>query len=293
MRTVLALAATLAVGLALAQTANTVTLERSDATIRLVNEGRADEGARTLLNVRGCAADESVRTSTFYAPEGGVTARITQNEGGDETVVYAPLMTVQEPAATEGGSVATEEAADGDEGAVPDGEPSDGPAEGSDEATIEALDATTTFPGRPPCPEETVTAEDPSVRLVQGRTSVVGGRFFLDRGTDVATMDGPVSLTRSADEGGQDVEAQARSLRFDLESDRSTLSGGVTVRSGDRVSEADELELDEAAGLAILRGSPAVSRAGDDVVRGERLLYDLETNDVTVEGGVSATFDRD
>lgn len=264
----------------MAQSANTVTLQRSDAAIRLVNEGRADQGARTLLNIRDCVPGQEVRSSVFYAPEGGVTARITQNDDGDETVVYAPLMTVLEPDAG------------ADAGDAPGAEAETNADADADQSTLEALDATASFPGRPPCPEEVEPVAEPAVRLVQGRTSVVGGRFFLDRGTDVATMDGPVSLTREADDA-ETVEAEAEGLRFDLETDRSTLSGAVTVRSGDRVSEAEELELDEAAGLAILTGSPAVSRAGSDVVSGERLLYDLETNDVTVEGAVSATLERD
>lgn len=293
---------------ALAQTSSTLTLQRSDATIQLVNTGRADQGARTLLNVGGCGPEGDARTSVFYAPEGGVTASIVPTDGDEDTVVHAPLMTVLEPEATTepaggGGDPAPPEADGGGEGgtredmqdAIQDAVQDDtaGGGEGGDEATLEALDATATFPGRPPCPEVADAAADPGVRLVQGRTSVVGGRFFLDRESDVATMDGPVALTRAPDGDGPTVEAQAEALRFDLEADRSTLTGDVTVQAGDRVSEADELELDEGAGLAILRGSPAVSREGGDVVRGDRLLYDLETNDVTVEGGVSATFERD
>lgn len=272
---------------ALAQSSNTLTLHRSEASIRLVNTGRADQGARTLLNLPDCVADEELRSSVFYAPGGGVTANIAQDEGGEETVVHAPLMVVLEP------GDAPADGASGGAAASADPEASAGDTPAGNEATLEALDATASFPGRPPCPEEIEEAAEPGVRLEQGRTTVVGGRFFLDRETDVATMDGPVALTRTPDGDAATVEARADALRFDLEADRSTLTGGVTVQAGERVSEADELELDEAAGLAVLRGSPAVSRQGSDEIRGERLLYDLETNDVTVEGNVSATFERE
>jgi len=63
------------------------------------------------------------------------------------------------------------------------------------------------------------------------------------------------------------------------------------VTSGERVSEADRLELDEAAGVALLTGSPAVSRRGGDEVRGNALRYDLETDEVVATGAVSATFE--
>ena len=244
----------------LAQSSPSLTLHRSDAQIVLVNEGRGSEGARTLLNVPRCVPDEQVRTSTFYAPGSDVVARITQNDDGSETLVRAPLMTVQRP--------------EGDEG--------------SEAETLEALDATATFESG--FVTDTEAATEPWVVLEQGTTTVRGERFFLDRGTDVATMDGPVDLLREPTDGPR-LTAEAESLRFDLDTDRSTLTGSVRVVSGERVSTADELELNEAAGVAILRGSPAVSREGEDEVRGARLRYDLETNDVVVEGAVSASFD--
>lgn len=247
-----------------AQTSTSLTLERSDATIELVNQGRAESGARTVLSVPGCVPDAPVRTSVFYAPEGGVTARIAQADDAEDeaTRVLAPLMTVLRP-----------------EG------------EGEENETLEAVDATATFEERPACLAEVAPAETPAVRLEQGLTTVVGGRFFLDRGTDVATMDGPVTLQRAPEGDGPAVEAEAEGLRFDLDADRSTLTGDVRVRAGERISRAAELELDEAAGVAILRGDPAVSREGDDEVRGSRLVYDLETNDVVVQGAVSASFE--
>ena len=271
--------ATLSVGtVALAQSATRLVLERSDATIEIVNAGRADQGARSILDLAGCVPGEAVRTNLFYAPVERVTTRIDDRdpegqageaaEPGEPTVVEAPLVIVRRP-----------ERDAGDEASGP-----------ADDETLEALDATATF-GRPPCLEQVDVAEPSIVRLRQGRSEVVGARFFLDRGSDVATMDGPVALTRAPRGDGPPVEAQAETLRFDLDSGGSTLAGGVRVSAGERVSEADELELDEEAGIAILRGDPAVSRVGQDEVRGRRLIYDLETNDVVVEGGVSGSFE--
>lgn len=258
---------------ALAQSATRLVLERSDATIEIVNAGRADQGARSILDLAGCVEGDDASTNLFYAPVEGVTTRIDdrgqEGEAGEATIVEAPLVIVVRPARGSSGEAGSEP---------------------RDDETLEALDATATF-GRPPCLEELEPASPPTVLLRQGRTSVVGARFFLDRGSDVASMDGPVALTREPQGDGPPVEAEAESLRFDLESGGSTLTGNVRVTAGDRVSEADELELDEDAGIAILRGDPAVSRVGQDEVRGLVLIYDLETNDVVVEGGVSASFE--
>jgi len=250
---------------ALAQTATRLLLQRSDATIEIVNSGRADQGARSILELSGCVADESLSSNLFYAPLGGVTARIEQHDA-QPAVVEAPLIVVLRP--------------------------SDGGDADPDQETIEALDADATF-GRPPCLDRVEPAEPPQVVLRQGRTTAIGGRFFLDRDSDVGTMDGPVVLTRQPESDGPPIEANASSLRFDLTAGRSTLTGEVRVTAGERVSEANQLELDEDGGVAVLTGDPAVSREGDDEVRGARLIYDLETNDVVVEGSVSASFEID
>ncbi len=255
----------------MAQSATRLLLERADARIEVVNRGRADQGARSILDLAGCLEERPAdRSNLFYAPDEGVTTTVVQ-EGGEPTRITAPLTIVVRPPRH-----ADEDGADGN-GAPDEAE------------TIEALDATATF-GRPPCLETVETAASPRVTLEQGRTTATGSRFFLDRDSDVGELDGPVSLERAAEGDGDPVGAEAERLRFDVGAGRSTLTGAVRVRSGERVSEADELELNEEEGVAILRGDPAVSRLGEDEVRGRRLAYDLETNDVVVEDGVSGRF---
>lgn len=259
-------------GVAQTPSATRLLLERSDATIEIVNAGRADEGARSILSLAGCLDDASLESNLFYAPGGGVSARIEQQDG-EPADVAAPLIVVVRPGAAE------DEA-----GGEADG------GEADDDETLEALDVTATF-GRPPCLASTEPADPARVTLEQGRTTATGARFFLDRQTDVATMDGPVTLRRTPQGEGDPVDADATALEYNLSTGRASLTGDVEVRSGGRESSADRLELDEEAGVATLYGSPAVSREGEDVVRGERLIYDLETNDVVVEGGVEATFE--
>jgi lipopolysaccharide export system protein LptA len=87
------------------------------------------------------------------------------------------------------------------------------------------------------------------------------------------------------------LAATAAALEYDLDTERSTLTGGVRVVAGDRVSEAETLELDEEAGLATLTGNPARSQKGEDRIEGDTLLYYLDSNDVVVIGAVKGTLE--
>lgn len=260
------LAVTVFASAALAQTATRLQLSRSDARIEIVNAGLASDGARSILDLGGCQVDATLSSFFFYAPAAEVVTTIDPVDAS-RTVVTARLVTVLRPERDE------------DTG---DGE------DVNEDETIVAQDATATF-GRPPCAQDVVDAVPPTVRLTQGRTDVVGTSFRLEGGADEATLAGPIRLVRAPDGDAAEVRASADTLRFDVDAGRSTLVGNVVVEAEDRVSRADSLELDEDAGVAVLVGSPAVSTKGDDEVRGERLIYDLDTNDVVIEGSVSGT----
>lgn len=262
--------------LALAQGLPTVTVERGDRLIVVEQRTTGAEGARTVLANRNC--EEGVLTNLFFGPVPGYV--VTRFDATELTSQLA-IVRVPQPAAGDGGSAVDATPAD-----AALAEPA------SDDETIELLGGTTTF-DRPGCLEDVDPEGALPVELLQGRTTVRGARFFLDRGTDVATMDGPIALTRRAEGDGPALDATADALEFDVADERATLTGAVTITSGDRVSTADRLELDEEAGVALLTGSPAISRRGSDEVRGDALRYDLETDDVVVVGNVSATFEVD
>jgi lipopolysaccharide export system protein LptA len=262
---------------ALAQGLPTVTVERSDRTIVVEQRTTGAEGARTVLANRNC--EPGVLTNVFFGPVPGfVVTRF------DETELISQLAIVRVPQPATG-------AVDTQTDATSDDPPSDEVA-GDDQETIELLGGTATF-DRPGCLEALDPEGARPVELRQGRTTITGARFFLDRGTDLATMDGPVTLERRAQGDGPTLEATADALTFDVADERATLTGSVVITSGERVSRADRLELDEAAGVAVLTGAPAVSRRGNDEVRGSTLRYDLETDDVVVIGSVSASFEVD
>lgn len=245
-----------AAGLALAQTANVVTVERDDTTMVITNHARAQDGARTFGNVP-C---EEELVDIFFGPPDEVVMLID-----DETRLQSSVALIRRP---------TGEREEGQE-------------------TIEMLDGRLVLADRPPCVESFEPAEVRSVVLEQGRTEVTGTRFFLDRQTDVARMEGPIELARAPEGEVEALEATAAALAYDLTTKLSTLTGGVQITAGDRVSEAEKLELDEEAGLATLTGSPARSRQGEDEIEGETLLYYLDSNDVVVVGGVKGSLEVD
>ncbi|MEJ2292405.1 MAG: LptA/OstA family protein [Deinococcales bacterium] len=162
--------------------------------------------------------------------------------------------------------------------------PATTPAPG-EEQTLELYDGTVTL-SRPGCIESEKRSQEPSVTLVQGRTTVKGTRFFLDQGSDTGTMDGPIQLDRAARGDSPALTASADRMLFDTQSRQATLLGNVKVTSQDRVTTADSLQLDEAAGVAVLAGKPARSTKGQDVLQGDRLRYYLNNNDVVVLGAV-------
>lgn len=163
--------------------------------------------------------------------------------------------------------------------------------EEADQQTIEMADGRAAFTDRPPCLASFEEAEEPLVRLEQGRTTILASHFFLDREVDVAQLEGPVELERAPEGDSEPLSATAQSMTYDLETELSTLVGDVRVESGDRVSEAETLELDEEAGLATLTGNPARSVQGEDEIEGNTLLYYLDSNDVVVVGGVKGTLE--
>jgi len=271
--------------LALAQGLPTVTVSRGERTIVIAQRTAGADGARTVLANRNC--EDGVLTNVFFGPVAGYVETTFE-----ETVLLSQVAVVRVPRErpAEDPSTPDADATRTDETDTDDD--ADATASSGDDETVELYGGRVTF-DRPGCIAEVDADDARPVELRQGRTTVLAGRFFLDRGTDVATMDGPISLSRAPAEGDDrpPLEATADEMTFDVERERATLIGSVVVTSGERVSEADRLELDEAAGVALLTGSPAVSRRGADEVRGNTLRYDLETDEVVATGAVSATFE--
>ncbi len=232
-----------------------IVVERDDGDIEIINRGDFAAGARALPFIGGCI--EGFDLLSYYGPDRRVETILD-----DETRVVASAVIVTSP---------SDEAEDADDDLV-------------------WYDAAVIFAEGRPCPTEIVPVAAPRVTLTQGRTTVDAAEMRLPAGTDVAELDGPVDWFREPQDPSDDaVQATADGATYDRATERATLTGSVTVTSGDRVSVADELELDEAAGTAVLRGSPARSTEGDDIVEGDTLIYYLDSNAVEVVGSVRGT----
>lgn len=216
------------------------------------------EGGQFRTNVPGC--EEEVRLSTVYGPEPyAVVTRV-----GEDTEIISRVVLARRPAGGDG----------------------DGPAHD----TLTMFDGSLTVDDSY-CPADVEESGQALVFIVQGRTVASGTRLVYDNGTGLAELDGPVRLLRTAEGDSPEITANAASLTFDVETDLSTLSGDVAVSSGERISHADVLVLDEAAGLAQLTGDPARSVEGNNTIRGSELLYYLDADEVVVTGGVGGTLD--
>ncbi len=228
-------------------------INRNERVIRVVQNAPSAEGGEFRLNAR---CEEGVRYGTIYAPAPYEV----------ETFVNDARITSQ---------IVIEKRPGGRE----------------DEAQLEIFGGTLAIDDATLCPTDIAESESPDVTIFEGRTTTTGSRFNYDNTQGLGTLIGPVTLEREAEGESPALSATSESLGIDVDQDLTTLQGGVQLTSGERVSSADTVEFDEQAGMAILRGDPAESRDGDNIVRGRVIEYDLDSNDVVVREGISASFE--
>ncbi|MEM6431624.1 MAG: LptA/OstA family protein [Deinococcota bacterium] len=229
-------------------------LTRNDRTIQVIQNAPSNEGGKFHLRA---PCEEDVRLNTVFAPEPYLV----------ETRVNDTLMT---------SSIVMDRRPDGRQ----------------DEATLELFGGSLEVDERF-CPTDVTRTDTPDVTVYQGRTTITGITFTYNNATGLGTLDGPVTLEREQEGISPLLEATADAMVIDVDRDITTLEGNTSVSSDGRVSDADEVEYDEAGSRAILRGSPAVSEKDGDIVQGNVIEYDLDSNDVVVKGGISATFEFD
>ncbi len=172
-------------------------------------------------------------------------------------------------------------------------QPKEGGAEAQEEADLNFFGGSLGVDNDTLCPTNIKRGGDPKVTITEGRTTVEGGPLVYRNSTGIGDMTGPVDLNRRASGESPALTSSSDRFSFNVDDDIQTLKGNVKVESDGRKSEADILELDEAAGFAVLRGNPAVSRNNESEVRGEVIEYDLDSNDVVVVGEVKGAFTLD
>jgi lipopolysaccharide export system protein LptA len=118
-----------------------------------------------------------------------------------------------------------------------------------------------------------------NVVAVQGDTTIKSATMivFYDRQQDRAAAGG-AQAQQAAAAGQGEGGTQLR---------RVEAKGGVTVISKDQVATGNDGVFDRASNKIVLTGNVALSQ-GDNVTKGEKLVYDTETGVALVESGPSA-----
>ncbi len=164
---------------------------------------------------------------------------------------------------------------------------------------LEAYDGTASVSEAVDAPCFPIIKPDPkpnTVFVTQGKTQLTGSRLDYSQETGLAVIAGPIIFSRSQDSGDV-LRGNSEKITVNVDEEKTFLEGKVILKSKCRESSADRVEYDDKKNRAILEGKPARSTGSDgSVVVGERLEYNLETNDVIVtssdEGNpVTGTFD--
>jgi lipopolysaccharide export system protein LptA len=237
-----------------------VILERNDKTIRAVKYG--PDSAGLVVNCAPKDDDTSRTTRVVYydLPPYFVHVFI------DKNVIRAPVVYARKK---EGG---------------------DGELEAYNGTAIaQATDAEECLPQIKPEPKPG------SVFVEQGKTKLTGSRLDYTEETGIAVIQGPIVFERPQDKGDT-LRGASEKITVDVDNEKTFLEGKVTLESKCRSSSADKVEYDDTKNLAVLFGNPAISRSkdGKDEIKGERLEYDLDTNDVVVSAkgdGITGQFD--
>ncbi|MGL5004503.1 MAG: LptA/OstA family protein, partial [Casimicrobium sp.] len=124
-----------------------------------------------------------------------------------------------------------------------------------------------------------------TVFVTQGKTKLTGSQLKYTQETGIAVIDGPIIFERPQSSGSV-LKGSSQKITVDVDNEKTFLEGNVKLDSKCRTSTAERVEYDDKANLAVLFGKPAISRRLDntDEIKGERLEYNLDTNDVVIEG---------
>jgi LptA/(LptD N-terminal domain) LPS transport protein len=128
-----------------------------------------------------------------------------------------------------------------------------------------------------------------TVFVDQGKTKLTGSRLDYSEETGIAIIAGPIIFERPQKD--DKLTGTSEKITVNVDEEKTFLEGNVVLKSKCRTSRATKVEYNDKRNLAILFGSPAVSiqtdAAGKEIgqVKGERIEYNLESNDVIVTFG--------
>jgi lipopolysaccharide export system protein LptA len=226
---------------------STATLTRKDKTIIAIKYGSNLEGLFAVCSPKDGDLEQSTKIVIYDVSPYLVHITI------DKNIIKAPLAFVRQK--------------DGGDGEL---EAYNGSAN-----LLEADDA--------PClPEIKPDPKPNTVFVTQGKTQLTGSRLDYSQETGLAVIAGPITFERPQDSGDV-LRGNSEKITVNVDEEKTFLEGKVTLKSKCRESNADRVEYDDKKNRAILEGNPAISKGSDgSIIRGQRLEYNLDTNDVIV-----------
>lgn len=139
--------------------------------------------------------------------------------------------------------------------------------------------------------EATPTTVQGSVNVTQGKTRLKGSRLVYDDSDGVARIAGPITFARQNQSGN--LTGTSDSIEVNVDDKTTTLVGGVTLQDGTRTSSAERVDYDDAANVAILRGTPgnpARTVTTDQTLTAAVIRYNLDTGSVVALGPIGGEF---
>lgn len=106
------------------------------------------------------------------------------------------------------------------------------------------------------------------VEVERGRLSATGPDLEYDEATGLGVLGQQAAIVvAAADEGDEPVFINADQVAFDVDTDRSTSTGGVHLVNGNQTADAEELIFEEEANLGVLTSAGAqavITRLDED-----------------------------
>jgi lipopolysaccharide transport protein LptA len=131
-----------------------------------------------------------------------------------------------------------------------------------------------------------------NVKVNRGRLTATGNALAYSEATGQGVLNGSASATFTPEKGeGDTVTIKAAQMSLDVDDDRSTSTGSVTLSNGAQSGKADKLVFDEKRELALLTGSPSLTRAAkanqkELIITGQEVRALTKTKTLYVRGGV-------
>ncbi|GGB62401.1 LptA/OstA family protein [Deinococcus soli (ex Cha et al. 2016)] len=131
-----------------------------------------------------------------------------------------------------------------------------------------------------------------NVKVVRGRLTATGNALAYSESTGQGVLNGSASATFTPDKtDGDTVTIKAAQMSLDVDNDRSTSTGSVTLSNGTQSGKADKLVFDEQRELALLTGTPSLTRAAKGsqkelIITGQEVRALTKTKTLYVRGGV-------